>query len=98
MQARALPSRQGAAAMGSPADHLANKRSIRRLLTALAEATPDTLDTRLAAAYHDNANWRGSHPMNEMTGIEAIANRVWRPLLHAFPDLERRDNILIGGD
>ncbi len=36
-------------------------------------------------------------PMNEMSGVDAIAARVWLPLLHAFPDLERRDTLLMGG-
>jgi hypothetical protein len=84
--------------MGSPAGHLANKHTIQPLLRAIAEATPDTLEAALAAAYHPDVRWRGSHPMNEMTGTDAIAHRVWRPLLRAFPDLERRDTILIAGD
>ena len=83
--------------MSSPATHLANKRFVRDALSRIAEATPATLDGALASAYHPDAAWRGSHPMNEMTGIAAIAARVWRPLLAAFPDLERRDSILVGG-
>ena len=77
--------------------HLANKAFVRKALAAVAEATPATIDRQLAAAYHADAVWRGSHPLNEMVGLEAIAARVWRPLLDSFPDLERRDNILIGG-
>jgi predicted ester cyclase len=77
--------------------HLANKRFINEVLPALAEATPATLQKRLEAAYHAGAHWRGSHPMNEVHGIDAIAAAVWRPLLEAFPDLERRDTILMAG-
>jgi predicted ester cyclase len=77
--------------------HLDNKRRVRDTLYALADATPATLDARLAAAYHPDAAWRGSHPLNEVRGVDAIAATVWRPLLTSFPDLERRDNILIGG-
>ena len=77
---------------------LANKRSLRNTLNAIAEATPATIERRLVEAYHPNASWRGSHPMNEMTGIDGMAANVWRPLLHAFPDLERRDTILIAGN
>ena len=78
--------------------HLANKRFVRAALSAVAEAGPGTLEAALAAAYHPGASWRGSHPMNEMTGVEAIAAQVWRPLLASFPDLERRDTILLAGD
>jgi predicted ester cyclase len=83
--------------MTRPDVHLANKLFVRGALAALAEATPATLEKRLAAAYHPDAVWRGSHPLNEMQGAAAIAAKVWRPLLTSFPDLERRDNILIGG-
>jgi predicted ester cyclase len=83
--------------MTSSAIHLANKRFIHSALAALAEATPATLTQRLADAYHPDAEWRGSHPLNEMRGIEAIEAQVWRPLIEAFPDLERRDGIVIGG-
>lgn len=72
------------------------KKSLRARLCALAEATPQTLTARLDALYHPDAEWRGSHPLNEMQGREAIAAKVWNPLFHAFPDLERRDVILVG--
>ena len=35
--------------------------------------------------------------MNEIHGLAAIKEVVWGPLLQSFPNLERRDNILIGG-
>ncbi|MEM7020326.1 MAG: ester cyclase, partial [Pseudomonadota bacterium] len=73
------------------------KRHIKTLLDQLANATPETLDQYLKAAYHPEAEWRGSHPLNEAQGIAAIKDHVWQPLLHSFPDLERRDNIFIGG-
>ena len=79
------------------ADHLANKRFVHAALGALAEAQPGSLRSRLEAAYHPDAEWRGSHPMNEMRGIDAIEATVWAPLLAAFPDLERRDSMVIGG-
>ena len=83
--------------MSARFDNIANKLFARKALSALAEATPATLHQRLGEAYHSNAQWRGSHPMNEVEGVEAIAGRVWLPLLTSFPDLERRDTILIGG-
>ncbi len=76
---------------------IAAKVHVRSALSRVAEATPDNLLRRLQEAYHPDAEWRGSYPMNEMTGVEAMAHTVWQPLLHAFPDLERRDTLLIGG-
>ena len=48
------------------------------------------------ALYAPAAQWRGAHPINEVTGTAAIA-AVWLALLEAFPDLERRDVIVTGG-
>ena len=83
--------------MMSDALILANKRTVASRMSALAQATPATLARELALAYHPDAQWRGSHPWNEVQGLPAIAQTFWQPLLRAFPDLERRDNLLMGG-
>ncbi len=61
-----------------------------------AVTAPDT--QQLDGLYHPDVHWRGAHPLNETHGIDAIADNVWRPLLQSFPDLERRDLILVGGN
>src|SRR5215207_9131897 len=78
--------------------HRTNKRRLHARLAELTEAAPAALETRLGEIYHPDAEWRGAHPLNEMRGTEAVAARVWQPLLHAFPDLERRDLIVAGGE
>ncbi len=83
--------------MTQDSELLAAKRFARGALNAIAEARPGELDRRLAEAYAPDAEWRGSYPLNELKGVEAIAATVWRPLQAAFPDLERRDVMLIGG-
>lgn len=77
--------------------NLINKRAVHRAMSALAQATPATVELELARLYHPAAQWRGSHPWNEARGVQSIARVFWQPLLHAFPDMERRDNLLIGG-
>lgn len=77
--------------------HLINKRRLYDRLAALAQARPDAIGTLLADIYHPSAEWRGSHPLNEMRGIEAVGASVWAPLIRSFPDLERRDLIVTGG-
>lgn len=74
-----------------------DKSAVWSAMNTIAESTPQTVAERLAAIYHPQAHWRGSHPWNELQGIEQIAQVVWEPLLHAFPDLERRDDIVMGG-
>jgi predicted ester cyclase len=78
-------------------NHPANKRRIHDAMTRLAEAGRAGAASVLSAHYAEDAEWRGSHPLDEMRGVTAIADRVWRPLLSACPDLERRDLILVGG-
>ncbi len=75
-----------------------NKQQARTLLEQVASADPGNLEERLAAVYHPEARWRGSHPLNELSGLAAIQEKVWAPLLHSFPDLERRDFLVMGGD
>ena len=83
--------------MSSQSANVANKLFVRKVLNALAESSGGNLQAALAGAYHPDAEWRGSHPLNEVRGLDAIAATVWAPLHAAFPDLERRDTILVGG-
>jgi len=76
---------------------LKNKKVVKTLLDNIVGASKNNLRQCLEAAYHEDVHWRGSHPMNEVKGIDALEQTVWAPLLNAFPDLERRDNIIIGG-
>lgn len=76
---------------------LQHKADVKAALDAIVKAGPGKLGKALENAYHPDAHWRGSHPLNEMDGVVAIEETVWQPLLQAFPDLERRDSIIIGG-
>jgi predicted ester cyclase len=52
---------------------------------------------RLVAALHaPDGCWHGPHPINSL-GAGELVERLWRPLLDAFPDLERRTDILVAG-
>ena len=77
--------------------HLTNKRRIAAALCNVAEAHPRDIPALLEALYTPDARWRGSHPINELAGTQAIAAQGWAPLLASFPDLERRDQIVTGG-
>ena len=79
-------------------ENFQNKQLVLSALRLLAESTQATLMSNLSNIYHPDAQWRGSHPWNDVAGVDAIANEVWAPLLHSFPDLERRDDIVIGGE
>jgi hypothetical protein len=78
-------------------NHLGSKRRLHLQLSRLAGSPPGDLPAVLSDIYHPDAEWRGSHPLNGMSGREAIGESVWAPLLRSFPDLERRDLILAAG-
>lgn len=83
--------------MESSTENLVRKRAVSEAMCAVAESSSSNLRENLARIYHPEAHWRGSHPWNEMVGIDAIARTVWEPLLYALPDMERRDDIVMGG-
>lgn len=44
-----------------------------------------------------DAQWVVSHPVNELSGPEAVAAGFYAPLLAALPDIERRTDLFFGG-
>ena len=77
--------------------NLQNKIMVKDMMEAIVQTDKSGLATALNNAYHPNAVWRGSHPLNEMTGPQAVTEMAWQPLKDSFPDLERRDEIFVGG-
>jgi predicted ester cyclase len=73
------------------------KQRISAALAAFAEAPADQTAAHLERLCAPDLHWRGSHPMNEHHGSEAVAAQIWTPLKTALPDLERRDLIVVGG-
>jgi predicted ester cyclase len=74
----------------------AHRQTYRERLNHAHSAGPDRLD-RLHDLCHADVQWHGSHPINDLAGAEAVAHDFWRPLLHALPDIERRDDIVLAG-
>lgn len=79
------------------AENIANKLAVQKQMHGIADCDPGDLASAIADAYVDAPHWRGSHPLNEMHSQAEIAEIVWAPLKSSFPDLERRDEILVGG-
>ena len=78
--------------------HAANKRAVVTNLRNVMAASLDELDAAVAATYASNAALKAFHPVNEVEGAQAIAESLWRPIRTSFPDAERRDQIVIGGE
>lgn len=60
-------------------------------------ATPEQFTSLFHAAAHEDIDWNGSQPLNQIIGIEAVVAQVWHPLRAAFPDLKRHTDIFLGG-
>ena len=83
--------------MNQESQYLQNKKRVYHGLAELASAGEDAIGSTLQSIYHPDVHWRGAHPLSEINGIDGVVESVWTPLIHAFPDLERRDLILVGG-
>lgn len=77
--------------------HRAHKRLLADALPALARAGEAGVGTALAAIVAEDARFHVYHPVNDAIGRDAVAAMLWRPLAHALPDMERRDDILMAG-
>ncbi|WP_435186567.1 ester cyclase [Halobellus sp. EA9] len=77
---------------------LENKQSIHEFAQRISQTTPDSVGSTLADYYHSDAEWHGPAPIDELDGRDAVASEYWGPLLEAFPDLEKNDYILFGGE
>ncbi|MFV0243986.1 MAG: ester cyclase [Qingshengfaniella sp.] len=77
--------------------HMDNKCSMYEGLAALCADGPAGLEGHVQALYAPEIQVRAAHPINEGRGYDFLLDSVWMPLLTAFPDLERRDLIVMGG-
>lgn len=57
----------------------------------------DNVPAVIRAAFHDDVDWNGSAPIDQVQGAEALISDVWLPMLRAFPDLKREPYVFMGG-
>jgi len=58
---------------------------------------PDNLAKVIRGAFHEDVDWNGPHPINQLKGVDALITGFWEPLLHSFPDIKRHPYIFMGG-
>ncbi|NWF71039.1 MAG: ester cyclase [Chloroflexi bacterium] len=78
-------------------ENIHNKQRVMAIMQALVNAPLAELDTALRDGFHADAQVNVTHPINELQGLPAIAEQVWKPLRLALPDVERRDDLVAGG-
>jgi len=77
--------------------NIANKQRLIAIMQSLVKAPASEISDAVAAAYHSDASVNVTHPINELSGLDSFTERLWKPLRAAMPDMERRDDIVLGG-
>ena len=81
----------------SPEQNLQNKNLIRSYLNQIVNLGIKEIDKSLEKAFVNDVKVNCFYPLNEFTGLKNLKDKLWIPLLEAFPDLERREHIVLGG-
>ena len=84
----------------SPVDqarNIANKRRVMSIMAGLAEEPVERLADIARDGWSADVELNVTHPINELRGRAAGLERLWMPLRHALPDMERREHFVAGG-
>lgn len=73
------------------------KDTVRRNLEKITRSAIEHLVATAQQVFSRDVVCRFAHPINELDGLKAMIEKFWVPLKTACPDLERRDDIIIGG-
>ncbi len=77
--------------------HTQHKALIGPLRSAMRDFDPDAVRAALAEVAAPDAVFRLCHPFGDMIGPDAFFDGAYAGLLDAWPDLERRDYIVMAG-
>lgn len=78
-------------------ENIANKRRVIEIMEALSTVALDDLPGAAEDAYHADVALNVTHPINEISGIEAGLRDLWLPIRQALPDMERHNYLVAGG-
>ena len=57
----------------------------------------ENVPAAVRAAVHDDVDWNGSAPIDQLLGAENLISGFWLPLMHSFPDIKIRPYVFMGG-
>jgi predicted ester cyclase len=81
----------------SSVDLLAEKLAYLNAWSAMDKHTAAQWPGALTKLYSAEVAWHGPHPINAHHGAANVVEKFWLPFLHSFPDIERRDDVVIAG-
>ena len=81
----------------TPEENFNNKTKVRGYLKTIIEGGISKLDQNIENFFNKDVKVNCFHPVNEFEGANTFKEKFWLPLFEAFPDIERREQIVIGG-
>ncbi|MEM9715476.1 MAG: ester cyclase [Pseudomonadota bacterium] len=77
--------------------HNLNKEGLAPFREAFLTGDPKAKQRAFFNLFAPDAIIRFAHPFDQVTGLEALWDQVYAPLIAAMPDMERRDFIVMAG-
>ena len=81
----------------TPEENYNYKQVVRKYLGTIVKEGISNLDQNLQNAFSNDVNINCFYPLNEFIGIDEFKERFWKPLFNSFPDIERREQLVISG-
>ena len=81
----------------SPEENFKNKLTVRRYLKEIFKNGISNIEENLENSFSNDIKVNCFYPLNEFSGIGEFKRKFWEPLFNSFPDIERREQIVIGG-
>ena len=79
------------------ADHQDSKTLVLQFYEELEAAAAVDVGKVMNRYMSSDYQFRGVHPFNELQGADAVAEALWKPLLGAFTQMQRRQDIFMAG-
>ncbi len=74
-----------------------NKAAVWDFWQKLNHVGPENAADVIRNACHEDIDWNGSAPIDQLVGVDALITGFWDPILRSFPDLKRVPYVFMGG-
>ena len=81
----------------TPEQNYNNKQKVKHYLKTTLHSGKLKIEENLKEFFSEDVKVKCFYPLNEFSGITKFKEIFWLPLFEAFPDIERREQVLIGG-
>ena len=81
----------------TPEENFNNKNLVRSYLNSIINDGVSKLEANLDKSFSKDIKVNCFHPLNEFSGLQDFKDKFWKPLFEALPDIERREQVVIGG-